>query len=132
MKGLLIVLVLFFGVWDLAWLLAGVGQTPPWRLRRQLGEAPPRQPQLLDVRTPAEFALFHIPGAVNRPDALAVPAAALGLDPARPVVVVCMTGHRSPFVAKKLTDQGLAASNLTWGMLGWFLSRGETTSGSTP
>lgn len=127
MKGLLIFLVLFFGVWDLVWLLAGVGQTPPWRLRRQLVEAPP---QLLDVRTPAEFALFHIPGAVNRPDALAVPAAGLGLDPDRPVVVICLTGHRSPFVAKKLADQGLAASNLTWGMFGWLLSFGRTVTGS--
>ncbi|EKO39903.1 MAG: Rhodanese-related sulfurtransferase [Solidesulfovibrio magneticus str. Maddingley MBC34] len=126
MKGLLIFLILFFGVWDLAWLVAGVGQTPPWRLRRLLGKEPV---QLLDVRTPAEFALFHIPGAVNRPDALAVPVAELGLDPARPVAVVCMTGHRSPFVAKSLAAKGYDASNLTWGMLGWLLMLGPTVSG---
>ncbi|OLN24681.1 Rhodanese domain protein [Desulfovibrio sp. DV] len=129
MKGLVVVLVLVFGVWDLAWLLAGVGQTLPWRLRRQLVEKPP---QLLDVRTAAEYALFHIPGAVNRPDALAVSPVELGLDPARPVVVVCMTGHRSPFVAKKLVKDGFDASNLTWGMLGWFASFGKTTTGPTP
>jgi rhodanese-related sulfurtransferase len=129
MKGLVLVLVLFFGVWDLAWLLAGVGQTPPWRLRRQMGE---KSPQLLDVRTPAEFALLHIPGAINRPDALTVPPADLGLDPARPVVVVCMTGHRSPFVAKKLAKAGFDVSNLTWGMLGWLASFGPISTGSTP
>lgn len=129
MKGLVLFLVLFFGVWDLVWLLAGVVQTPPWRLRRQMAEKPP---QLLDVRTAGEYALFHIPGAINRPDALAVLPAALGLDPNRPVVVVCMTGHRSPFVAKKLAQEGFDASNLTWGMLGWFASFGKTTTGSTP
>ena len=129
MKGLVIFLVLFFGVWDLAWLLAGVGQTPPWRLRRQMAAKPP---QLLDVRTPAEFALFHIPGAINRPDALTVPAAQLGLDPSRPVAVVCMTGHRSPFVARKLAQAGFDASNLTWGMLGWLLSLGSVSTGSNP
>ena len=129
MKGLVIFLVLFFGVWDLAWLLAGVGQTPPWRLRRQMATKPP---QLLDVRTPAEFALFHIPGAINRPDALAVPAAQLGLDPSRPVAVICMTGHRSPFVARKLGRQGYDASNLTWGMLGWLVSFGSVSTGSNP
>ncbi|KHK01996.1 rhodanese-like domain-containing protein [Desulfovibrio sp. TomC] len=129
MKGLVLFLVLFFGVWDLVWLLAGVVQTPPWRLRRQMGE---KSPQLLDVRTAGEYALFHIPGAINRPDALVVPPAALGLDPNRPVVVVCMTGHRSPFVAQKLAKEGFDASNLTWGMLGWFASFGKTTAGSTP
>ena len=129
MKALVIFLVLFFGVWDLAWLLAGVGQTPPWRLRRQMAAKPP---QLLDVRTPAEFKLFHIPGAINRPDALAVPATELGLDPGRPVTVVCMTGHRSPFVAQKLAKEGFDASNLTWGMLGWLLSFGSIATGSNP
>lgn len=127
MKALLFFLVIFFLVWDLGWLVAGVGQTLPWRLRR-LRDAGAR-PQLLDVRTPGEFAMFHIPGAVNRPDALAVHAKALGLDPKRPVVVVCMTGHRSPFVARKLADAGYDASNLTWGMLGWKLSGGQSVSG---
>ena len=100
MKTLLVFLLLFFGAWDLVWLATGMVQTPPWRLRRMLGETP--GPQLLDVRTPGEFALFHIPGAVNRPEALALSGEELGLDRSRPVVVVCMTGHRSPFVAKKL------------------------------
>jgi rhodanese-related sulfurtransferase len=128
MKALLLVFILFFVVWDVAWLVAGVGQTPTWRLRKMLGKAP--EPQLLDVRTPAEFAFFHIPGAVNRPDALGGDVASLGLDPKRPVVVVCMTGHRSPFVAKKLATGGFPeASNLTWGMLGWLVSGGSVITG---
>lgn len=126
MRALLFCLIVFFGVWDLVWMLTGLTQTPPWRLRRMLREVPP--PQLLDVRTPGEFAMVRIPGAVNRPDALAVPADALGLDRSRPVVVVCMTGHRSPFVAKKLAAAGYDASNLTWGMVGWLASGGLKTS----
>jgi rhodanese-related sulfurtransferase len=127
MRFVLVLLVLL-ALWDVAWLMAGVGQTLPWRLKamRKGGAGP----QLLDVRTPAEYALFHIPGAVNRPDALFTDASTLNIDPGRPVVVVCMTGHRSPFVAKKLADQGLAATNLTWGMVGWKLAGGETRSGS--
>jgi rhodanese-related sulfurtransferase len=128
MKAFLLVVVVFFLVWDLAWLLAGVGQTLPWKLRGWLGEA--SRPQLLDVRTRAEFALFHIPGAVNRPDALLADPAGLGLDPDRPVVVVCLTGHRSPLVARRLHAHGLArATNLTWGMLGWLISGGRVVSG---
>jgi len=128
LKALLVFFVLFFVAWDLAWMAAGVDQTPPWRLRDMLGASP--RPQLLDVRTRGEFALFHIPGAISRPDALSADPASLGLDPSRPVVVVCMTGHRSPFVAKMFAAKGFAASNLTWGMLGWVLAGGAFTSGS--
>ena len=127
MKALLLFFVVFFLAWDLGWLAAGVHQMLPWRLRR-LRDGGAR-PQLLDVRTPGEFALFHIPGAVNRPDALMADPAAFGLDPKRPVVVVCMTGHRSPFVARKLAARGYDASNLTWGMLGWKLFGGPSVSG---
>lgn len=127
MRVLLLFLILFFVVWDIGWLLAGVGQTLPGRLKRMLREKP--EPQLLDVRTPAEYRWFHIPGAVNRPDAITGDVTTLGLDPQRPVVVVCMTGHRSPPVAKKLNEKGFYATNLTWGMLGWKLAGGETVPG---
>jgi rhodanese-related sulfurtransferase len=127
MKALVLFILLFFVAWDLGWLAAGLRQTPPWRLRRMRDAG--AKPQLLDVRTSAEYALFHIPGAVSRPDAIAADPAALGLDPKRPVVVICMTGHRSPFVAKRLAAKGFDASNLTWGMLGWKLAGGESVSG---
>ena len=127
MRALLVCLILFFGVWDLVWMLTGLTQTPPWRLRRMLREVPP--PQLLDVRTPGEFAMVRIPGAVNHPEALAVDPDSLGLDRSRPVVVVCMTGHRSPFVARKLAAAGYKASNLTWGMAGWLATGGSRASG---
>lgn len=126
MRAVIFILVLLV-LWDVAWLATGVGQTLPWQLKSMIKDK--ADPQLLDVRTPAEYAFFHIPGAVNRPDAFTQNAASLGLDPNRPVVVICMTGHRSPFVAKKLISQGLDATNLTWGMLGWKLFGGASIPG---
>ena len=54
MKALLLFCLLFFVAWDLGWLAAGVVQTLPWRLRSMRAGA--LKPQLLDVRTPAEYA----------------------------------------------------------------------------
>lgn len=128
MKGLLIFVILFFGAWDLYWYVSGVSQTLPWRLKSMIAKGP--APFLLDVRTPAEFAAFHIPGARNMPDVLTNPEAQKALPADRPVVVICMTGHRSPPVVKALADKGLKnVSNLTWGMLGWFVFGGSTEKG---
>ncbi|WP_035726287.1 rhodanese-like domain-containing protein [Eisenibacter elegans] len=54
------------------------------------------QTQLIDIRTPAEFAAGHLPGAVNI-DYFASDFAAqvAKLDPGRPVMIYCATGNRS-------------------------------------
>ena len=62
--------------------------------------------RLVDVRTPEEFAVDHIPGAVNIP--------VQDLDrrmgeleaKERPVVVYCRTGNRSGRAASLLRDAG--------------------------
>jgi len=55
-------------------------------------------PVVLDVRSPAEYAAGHLPGAVNVPhDELATRIAALGLAPDQELVVHC---HSSPRAAK--------------------------------
>jgi rhodanese-related sulfurtransferase len=118
MKKLLLVVILLFVVWDAAWWLLGVKPLFPWQLNRQL-----RSGQsawfLLDVRTPMEFAWFHLPAALNLPDALDKEKMAQ-LPKERQLVVICMTGHRSPLVAYTLKKQGFnRVYNLTWGMLGW-------------
>ena len=44
-----------------------------------------------------------------------------------PVVIICMTGHRSPIVAHQLKKHGYnRVYNLTWGMLAWKLFGGKT------
>jgi 3-mercaptopyruvate sulfurtransferase SseA len=53
------------------------------------------QPQLLDVRTPEEFAVSHLTGArLVSPDSKVVDVLAT-LDRQRPVVVYCSVGYRS-------------------------------------
>ncbi len=119
MKSLIMVIVLFFIVWDAVWWLLGVKPLFPWQLKRQL-EAEGPDLLLLDVRTPAEFNWFHLPKAQNAPNVLLDAAAMPAADAELPVVVICMTGHRSPFVAYSLRKRGFKrVYNLTWGMLGW-------------
>lgn len=77
--------------------------------------------QLLDVRTPDEYAEGHIAGAVlvdvNESDfedkAVAV------LDASRPVAVYCRSGRRSARAANLLSGQGCQVTNLAGGILAW-------------
>ncbi|BCS88767.1 rhodanese-like domain-containing protein [Pseudodesulfovibrio sediminis] len=132
MRGLRFVLFLLFILvaWDLGWwYVAGVPPMAPWSLKavREQGAGP----VIIDVRSPAEYAYFHIPGAVNVPyPATLAELAMVSPDPLKPVVVVCMTGHRSPPVARQLMQGGYTdVHNLTWGMLAWKLFGGESVSG---
>jgi rhodanese-related sulfurtransferase len=77
-------------------------------------------PQVVDVRTPAEFASGHVRGAVNVP-VTALPARldSLQLDPASPVVAVCLTAHRSIPAVRLLRDRGFDAVQLSGGMMAW-------------
>ncbi|GAO05419.1 rhodanese-like domain-containing protein [Anaeromyxobacter sp. PSR-1] len=77
-------------------------------------------PQLVDVRTPAEFSQGRIRGAVNVPiGELRSRLGALKLDPARPVVAVCLSGHRSVPAVRLLERGGFEAAQLAGGMLAW-------------
>jgi len=125
MITLILILLIVFG-WDLAWYFAGVKPLFPWQLKKMLHRG--RNPgKLVDVRTPLEFNWFHIDGAANRPN---IP---FGKDRFKDknfdesVIVICMTGHRSPMVAYQLKKRGYKhVYNLTWGMLGWKLFGGRT------
>lgn len=62
---------------------------------------------LVDVRTPEEYELWHIPGAVNIPLARLRDALAAGeLDPSRPVRVYCAVGFRSYLAYRVLVQKG--------------------------
>lgn len=127
----LLVLLLLWAAWDLAVVpLLGVRQVLPWRLQQMLAEG--RAPLLVDVRTPLEFRLFHLPGSRNLPYPLDLAdlSALAGEDRSRPVVVICMTGHRSPLAARSLKQAGFAhAANLTWGASVYALLGGDVVSG---
>lgn len=88
-------------------------------LDRALRGPAPGRPRLVDARTPAEFSVSHLRGAIrldpDRPD-----VGALGDDHARPVVVYCSVGYRSAAIARVLMRAGFrAVANLEQGIFGW-------------
>jgi len=73
---------------------------------------------LLDVRSEAEYARGHLPGALNIPvQELAERTAEVG-KAGREVVVYCRSGMRSARAARLLSDAGFAAHDLG-GMGNW-------------
>jgi rhodanese-related sulfurtransferase len=77
--------------------------------------------QLVDVRTPEEFAEGHIGGAVNMDVKAAdfVSTALSRLDKQRPVAVYCRSGRRSAHAAELLAKQGYKVTNLRGGIMAW-------------
>lgn len=76
---------------------------------------------LLDVRTPAEFAAGHIPGAVNIPhDELANKAGELLRDRNAEIAVYCRSGRRSLQALTWLKAQGFRRLlHVEGDFLGW-------------
>jgi rhodanese-related sulfurtransferase len=77
--------------------------------------------QLIDVRTPLEFAAGHLIGARNVPiHTLKQSLPLLELDPRRPIVAICATAHRSPPAVRLLRAAGYEnAAQLKGGMIRW-------------
>ena len=95
-----------------------VPTVPAADLTRELQQASP--PQLLDVRTPAEFRVSHLAGArfVNF-DSVAT-ARFAGLDRKQPVVVYCSVGVRSERLGERLHALGFQhVRNLYGGLFEW-------------
>jgi rhodanese-related sulfurtransferase len=62
---------------------------------------------VLDVRTPAEYAAGHVPGALNIPhDVLASRIAELAAARDKQVVLYCRSGRRSSLAADVLSKAG--------------------------
>ena len=69
----------------------------------------------------------HIENAENRTEMAFMVNNFKEPDPAKRIVIICMTGHRSPVVARRLKKRGYTnVYNLTWGMWAWKLFGGET------
>lgn len=124
MIGILIALAIFVVGWEALWWIEGVRPIGPLRLKRMLQEE--IQPLLVDVRTAMEFKLFRIKGAESRPGLLLDPGSLDLPDKERSLVVVCLSGHRSPIVGYRLTRRGFKnVYYLSWGMLAWIVSGGR-------
>ena len=125
MKILALVILLVVG-WEFCWWGLGVKPLMPWRLKDSLQKSP-EEFTLVDVRTALEYELFRIPGSKNQPNLLLHPGLFKAQDLRKPLVIICLTGHRSSVVAYGLKKRGFPkVHNLTFGMLGWLLSGGKT------
>jgi len=77
--------------------------------RMPIGELPSRSTdpdlQILDVRDQGEWDAGHIPGSVHTPyhDVVSLPD---GLDPAKPIAVVCGSGQRAAVAASLIARYG--------------------------
>jgi len=79
------------------------------------------EPQILDVRTPDEFASEHIEKAVNLNwNSSDFETKAANYDKSKPVYVYCLSGGRSKKAAKKLSELGFTkVYELEGGILKW-------------
>jgi rhodanese-related sulfurtransferase len=108
-----------------AWILLGLAVV--WFVLKQRGDVSPAEARklvgegarLIDVRSPAEFAAGHLPGAVNVPvERLNARAKELG-SKEKPVVVYCASGARSALAARQLKAQGWALVRNLGAMARW-------------
>ena len=77
--------------------------------------------QLVDVRSTREFAGGHIPGARSVPiQSFRQVYPSLGLDPGQPVIVVCLSSHRSLPTVRLLNNAGYNSYQLANGMNAWW------------
>src|SRR5688572_22000725 len=83
------------------------------------GETDP-PPLLLDARSPEEYELSHLRGALSTPDEAAALVALAGVDPGREIVLYCSVGLRSSALAEHLQARGFTrAVNLEGGIFAW-------------
>lgn len=76
---------------------------------------------VVDVREPHEFSQGHIEGARHIPlGRISERAAELDANKAKPIVVTCQSGTRSPAACKKLSGLGFTqVFELKGGMVAW-------------
>jgi rhodanese-related sulfurtransferase len=72
----------------------------------------------IDVRTPAEFADDHVPGAINIPLAL-IPVRLHELPAGAELTVICQSGNRSMQACMWLANQGRPSVNVLGGTGTW-------------
>ena len=103
-----------------------VKQIFPWKLKNCLNEY-----HLIDVRTKGEYNWFHI--KTNNENIYNAPFNTKAYESTNipndetPLVIICMSGHRSPIVASKLKKKYPKREiyNLYGGMLFWKLFCGN-------
>lgn len=77
-------------------------------------------PVILSVRSAADYARGHVPGAINIPWKTVAQLENLRkLPPDRPIIVYCESGHTAGLVTMALNMLGYDATNLKFGIASW-------------
>lgn len=93
----------------------------------------PTSTLILDVRTPAEFASGHVPGAVNIPhDQLAARLTEVESFRSAPVVVYCKSGRRAGMATSVLADAGFSKIHHLTGDMNAWRQQGLPTESANP
>lgn len=87
-----------------------------------------KQITVIDVRTPAEFAAGHVPGAINIPhDQLGQRLQDLPAARDQPLLVYCRSGRRAGLAETELSDAGYSSLyHLEGDMLEWSANQRPT------
>ncbi len=90
-----------------------------FELHRRFAEA--EKTALIDVRTPAEFAAAHVPGAQNAPVGTPELEAYVrkNCEADTPVFVICQSGGRSRLGCEKLAATGWDVTSVDGGTAAW-------------
>jgi rhodanese-related sulfurtransferase len=96
-------------------------QVYPFELAANLEDGDPsNDPQIVSVRGGAHYKLGHVPGAINIAyKGVADLANSNLIDPTKPVVAYCYTGHTGSLSTMALGILGYPAKNLLYGLNGW-------------
>jgi rhodanese-related sulfurtransferase len=77
-------------------------------------------PFIVSVRAPDDYALGHIPGAINIPwAAIAKPENLAKLPADKPIRTYCYTGHTGQVAGTALGLLGYDVANIKYGMMAW-------------
>ncbi|GLB58734.1 rhodanese-like domain-containing protein [Cytobacillus sp. NCCP-133] len=114
-NSIIIALLIIFLVQKLI-PVKGINQMTAAQLKNNLRD---KNKQYIDVRTPAEFNGFHVPGFVNVPlHQLHQKMGQLSKD--KEIVVICQSGMRSSKAAKMLKKSGFKnITNIRGGVSAW-------------
>ena len=75
---------------------------------------------VISVRAPEDYAKGHIPGAINIPwRTIAKTENLQKINPSKPIVVYCYTGHTGQIATTVLNMLGYDALNLKYGIMSW-------------
>lgn len=101
------------------WLPVGwAPEIPPETLKRWLEQGKPLQ--LVDARTSLEYRQGTIGRAAHAPvTEMPRSLSSLSLDKYRPVVMLCLSGHRSLLGTRWLRANGYEAYSLRGGLMAW-------------